>query len=108
MKYLLLLAIRIYWKIPLKMHQRCIFRETCSHYVYRITSEEGLWAGLRALRERNELCRPGYLVYRSQGRFFLKTANGKIIQEEDIALSELPPNNQSFLDLDNYPVLPKD
>ena len=102
MKHLLLLAIRIYWKIPTKWHQRCIFRETCSHYVYRIASERGFIAGLAALKERNELCRPGYVVYRSQGHYFLQTVNGTIIEEKDIAKSELTPNNKHILDLDNY------
>ena len=102
MKYLLLLAIRIYWKVPTKWHNRCIFRETCSHYVYRIASQQGFLAGLRALRLRNELCRPGYVVYRSQGRYYLQTANGTVFTEEDIALTELPPHNQHILDLDNY------
>lgn len=102
MKYLLLLAIRIYWKIPTKWHQKCIFRETCSHYVYRIASERGFKAGITALRERNELCRPGYVVYRSQGHYYLRTANGIVFEEHDIALSELPPYNGFILDLDNY------
>lgn len=100
MKHLLLLAIRIYWKIPTKWHQRCIFRETCSHYVYRIASRQGFRAGMKALRQRNELCRPGYVVYRSQGKYYLRTANGSIFEEHDIALSELPPYNKKILD--NY------
>ena len=101
MKYLLLLAIRIYWKIPTRWHGRCIFRETCSHYVYRIASEQGFLAGIRALQERNRLCRPGYLVYHSENRYYLKTANGQVFEEEDIALTELPPYNQNILDFDN-------
>lgn len=102
MKFLLLLAIRIYWKIPTKLHKRCIFRETCSHYVYRIASEQGFIAGIKALLERNELCRPGYIVYKSLGRYYMKAANGTIIEEKDIALSELPPINNNILDIDNY------
>ncbi len=104
MKYLLLLAIRIYWMIPTKAHDKCIFRETCSHYVYRIASEHGLMAGLRALRERNELCRPGYVVYQSGGKYYLRTANGTVIEEEEIAASELPPLNQNILNLDEVDV----
>ena len=106
MKYLLLLAIRIYWKIPTKLHQHCIFRETCSHYVYRIASEQGIFAAFKAIRERNELCRPGYIVYKSLGHYYLKTANGTIFEEGDIALSELPPINNKILDLDNYQYIP--
>lgn len=102
MKHLLLLAIRVYWKIPTKWHQKCIFRETCSHYVYRKASERGFKAGIAALRERNELCRPGYVVYLSQGHYYLKTANGTVFEEQEIALSELPPCNKHILDLDNY------
>lgn len=102
MKFLLLLAIRVYWKIPTKLHQRCIFRETCSHYVYRIASKQGFIAGIKALLERNELCRPGYVVYKSLGHYYMKTANGTIIEEKDIALSELPPINNNVLNLDNY------
>lgn len=102
MKYLLLLAIRIYWRIPTKLHQKCIFRETCSHYVYRIASNQGFLAGVAALRERNELCRPGYVVYRYQGHYYLKTANGTIVEEQDIAFSELPPRNKNIIDIDSY------
>ena len=102
MKYLLLLAIRIYWRIPTKLHQKCIFRETCSHYVYRIAGNQGFLAGIAALRERNELCRPGYVVYRYQGHYYLKTANGTIVEEQDIAFSELPPRNKNIIDIDSY------
>ena len=102
MKYLLLLAIRIYWRIPTKLHQKCIFRETCSHYVYRIASNQGFLAGVAALRERNELCRPGYVVYRYQGHYYLKTVNGTIVEEQDIAFSELPPRNKKIIDIDSY------
>ena len=104
MKFLLQLAIRIYWRIPTRLHARCIFRETCSHYVYRIAGEQGFLAGIHALRERNRLCRPGYVIYRSQGHFFLKTATGEVFEEKDIALSELPPHNTRFLNLDCYPI----
>ena len=102
MKFLLLLAIRIYWIIPTKWHDRCIFRETCSHYVYRIASQQGFIAGIKALRLRNELCRPGYVIYRSEGKYYMKTANGKVFSEEEIALKELPPYNNKILDLDIY------
>ena len=101
LKYLLLLAIRLYWRIPTKLHQRCIFRETCSHYVYRIASEQGFLAGIKAFKERTELCRSGYVIYKSLGRYYMKTANGTIFQEDEIALSQLPPNNCNILDLDN-------
>ena len=107
MKHLLLLAIRIYWKLPTQLHQRCIFRESCSHYVYRIACTKGFWAGVQAMKLRYKLCRPGYVVYKSEGRYYLKTANGTIFEEEDIAPSELPPISNHILDLDDYSYIPK-
>ena len=104
MQKLLLMAIRIYWKIPTRLHEKCIFRESCSHYVYRMAKEHGFKAGIKALRERNDLCRPGYVVYCSEGRYYLQTASGRIIDEKDIALSELPPQSNNYIDLDQYKV----
>lgn len=101
MRYLLLLAIRIYWVIPTELHSKCIFKETCSHYVYRIAKQQGFIAGINALKERNELCRPGYLVYRYEGHFYLKTASGKVFAESDMSDSILPPNNSQLLDFDD-------
>lgn len=101
MKSLLLLAIRIYWRIPTKYHDKCIFRESCSHYVYRIAQQQGFRAGIRALLERNELCRPGYMVYKWEGRFYLKTAGGTLVREEEIAEKLLPPHSRRYLDFDD-------
>lgn len=101
MRYLLLLAIQAYWLIPTRLHDRCIFRESCSHYVYRVARQRGFLAGLSALMERNSLCRPGYVVYRFEGKFFLKTAGGQVFEEDDIALSLLPPLNMDYLDFDD-------
>lgn len=101
MRFLLLLAIRIYWLIPTRLHSKCIFNETCSHYVYRIAKQKGFVEGIKALKERNNLCRPGYIVYRFQGRFYIRTAEGRVFGEEDISPNILPPENNQFLDFDN-------
>ncbi len=97
-------AIRIYWRIPTKLHSKCIFRETCSHYVYRIAEQKGFIEGIKALRERNGLCRPGYLVYRFQGHFYLKTAGGQIFEEGEISHNILPPQSNQFMDFDNMSI----
>ncbi|WP_366914024.1 membrane protein insertion efficiency factor YidD [Niabella sp.] len=60
MRYFLLLIIRLYWLTPEKNRRRCLFKETCSRYVYRITRQQGLRAGLAALKDRRRKCRPGY------------------------------------------------
>jgi putative component of membrane protein insertase Oxa1/YidC/SpoIIIJ protein YidD len=62
MKWLLLRAIRIYQSVPFKRDRVCIFRESCSHHVYRVTSESGFLAGIRAFAERGQQCRPGYRI----------------------------------------------
>ena len=100
MRYLLMFAIRLYWKVPTKLHDKCIFKETCSHYVYRIAEHQGFVAAIKAFKERNKLCRPGYVVYKSMGKFFLKTANGEIFEEEYISPNLLPPYRNTFLDFD--------
>ena len=63
MKGLLLAAIRAYWAwTPRARRRTCLFGESCSRHVYRVTADGGLIAGLRALRQRARRCRPGYLV----------------------------------------------
>ncbi len=101
MKYLLMFAIRIYWRIPSKLHSKCIFKETCSHYVYRIAEQKGFIDGMKAFLERNELCRPGYIVYRFDSKFYLKTANGQVFEEQYIASTLLPPYSNTFTDFDS-------
>lgn len=100
MQHLLLLIIRIYWHLPTKYHDKCIFRESCSHYVYRITKDKGFVAGIKALLKRNNMCRPGYVIFKFEERFYLKTANGILVNEDDIALSQLPPKNMQYVDFD--------
>lgn len=100
MRYLLMFAIRIYWRIPTKLHNKCLFKETCSHYVYRIAKHQGFKAAFKALKERDELCRPGYVVYKSMGRFYLKTANGQVFNEEYISPNVLPPIAKIHIDFD--------
>jgi len=60
MRYLFLLGIHIYWLIPGKSRRTCIFKESCSRYVYRITNKHGFKKGLSALKERKQQCQPGY------------------------------------------------
>ncbi|WP_394803540.1 membrane protein insertion efficiency factor YidD [Niabella hibiscisoli] len=61
MRYSLLFAIQLYWLlVPKKSRKRCVFKETCSKYVYRIARQQGLRAGIAALNDRRKKCRPGY------------------------------------------------
>src|SRR5260221_10985765 len=85
MKALLLLAIRFYWRIvPESRRRRCLFRETCSRYVYRATAHVGFRAGIRALMERAAQCRPGYTVHTTMANLEVVCRNGKIIRADAI------------------------
>jgi len=60
MRYWLLILIRLYWLIPKKYKRRCIFKESCSRYVYRIAKEKGFKKGLDGIKKRTHQCQPGY------------------------------------------------
>jgi uncharacterized protein len=61
--------IRIYWLLPKSRRRKCLFKESCSHYVFTLTSNKGLREGLRTLKLRLKQCRPGYYIF--------KTGDGK-------------------------------
>ena len=63
MKIVLLAAIRAYWRFwPPQRRRTCLFRESCSHHVYRRTVEAGIGGGLTALIARVRRCRPGFVA----------------------------------------------
>ncbi|WGH76692.1 membrane protein insertion efficiency factor YidD [Tenacibaculum tangerinum] len=88
MKYLLLLGIKSYWKFkPKDKPPRCIFRKSCSHYVYEETKNTGFIAGIKALMYRFKNCTYGYELYTNpvnkKKQLLLK--NGEVVDEENIA-----------------------
>jgi uncharacterized protein len=57
--------IRLYWFCKSKNSQsKCIFRISCSHYVYEIAQKQGFLKGLKALRFRYQNCRFGFEIFR--------------------------------------------
>jgi hypothetical protein len=46
--------------IPPHRRRPCLFRETCSLHIERVTREAGGLAAMRALLKRIRCCRPGY------------------------------------------------
>jgi putative component of membrane protein insertase Oxa1/YidC/SpoIIIJ protein YidD len=60
MRFFVLFFIRFYWIIPKCYRNRCIFKEPCSKYVYRITKEDGFRAGIIAFKYRFQKCRQGF------------------------------------------------
>ncbi|MRG48376.1 membrane protein insertion efficiency factor YidD [Chitinophaga sp. SYP-B3965] len=59
------MLIHLYWLVPKRWRRACIFKETCSSHIYKIASEKGTIAGIRALRARIKKCRPGYSFYKT-------------------------------------------
>jgi hypothetical protein len=76
---------------PEKKRRYCLFKETCSHYVYRHTAEGGFFKGTIALKQRLKKCRKGYKLYSSLQGFEMELADGSIIKEDEISLRLLEP-----------------
>jgi putative component of membrane protein insertase Oxa1/YidC/SpoIIIJ protein YidD len=86
MRQILLLSIRVYQKFwPNKLKGKgCVFSESCSNHVFRITKRKGFTSGVKALRTRVRDCRPGYYIVKMEDEVILITRKGSIYQEEKI------------------------
>lgn len=81
MKFVLLFFIKLYWSlIPENKRKCCLFRESCSKYVYRTTIEQGFEKGFKALLERYRLCKPGNHIIAIKEDSYLITKNFEIIK----------------------------
>src|ERR1041384_4634371 len=98
MALFLMHLIRLYWRfVPEARRRHCLFRETCSRYVYREIESNGTLKGLRALWDRICACRPGFQLRVHQHRFEIVCRNGATIQDGDfgaIVLAALSPHRQ--------------
>jgi putative component of membrane protein insertase Oxa1/YidC/SpoIIIJ protein YidD len=64
MKNIILFIIQIYWNIiPKSKRKKCIFKISCSNYVFEITKKQGYIAGLKAFRFRYRNCRGGFEIF---------------------------------------------
>jgi hypothetical protein len=78
-KAIFIFCIKVYWfLIPPSKRRKCIFRESCSIYVYRHLQEGGFINGINAFKRRFYQCRPGYKV-------FYNSSNGAL----EVELSDL-------------------
>lgn len=99
MKFFLISIIRLYWLLlPVTKRKKCLFDETCSNHVYRITCENGGLRGLQALIRRYKQCRSGYTIYKDEktGAYSLYLKDGTVINEADISISLMPPYNYKY------------
>lgn len=103
MKWVFLILIKLYWIIfPEKKRRTCLFKETCSHYVYRSASGGGFFKGAIALQDRLKKCRKGYHLYTSPNGFEMELADGSIIDEAEIAPNLLEPIHKQMQDISGY------
>jgi uncharacterized protein len=88
MKSLLLLLIKIYWLvIPAKKRRKCIFRISCSRYVYEKCRKEGFISGLKAFKYRFQNCRSGAHIVENPitGKLQIILPNHEILEEKDFS-----------------------
>jgi len=72
--------------IPEVNRNKCIFSESCSNNVYRVTEQQGLIAGLKAFNFRFANCRSGFKIFKDpNGQLFIKLVTGKTIRECEIS-----------------------
>ena len=88
MKHLFRVLIQAYWiLIPEKHRKTCLFRESCSRYVYRETTKNGFLAGIGAIRQRFLVCRTEYELTSKNGTIILHLCDGTQIFEDGIAFN---------------------
>jgi len=86
MKILLLFFIKMYWfLIPAKKRKKCLFKKSCSHFVFDIAKKEGLVKGLKALKYRWKHCRPGYYIINGVAGKILISAHNEVFDKNEIA-----------------------
>jgi uncharacterized protein len=101
MKYFLLFLIKVYQTFfPRRFRGVCLFKESCSNFVYRITKEKGLKGGIKAFIYRYRNCRASYKITEENGMVLLITVENEIIEKEFIdenILSEYEKNKYKML-----------
>jgi putative component of membrane protein insertase Oxa1/YidC/SpoIIIJ protein YidD len=65
MKYLILLTIRLHWLLPKNKRRKCIFKKSCSNYVFEATRESGFLEELKAFYFRYKNCRGGFEIFKN-------------------------------------------
>ena len=93
MKWLLIAVIHLYRRLPPRFKRKCLFKETCSSHVLRMTRQSGLRAGVRNLMLRVSQCRAGYAVLFDGDlkHWVVRFANGSVGGRDEVADFVLAP-----------------
>lgn len=86
MKYIILIVIKLYWLIPSQFKRKCIFKESCSMYVYRNTHDNGFMIGIKSLLYRIKICRPNYRFIILEKKEYVILADNSLISKEKTTL----------------------
>jgi uncharacterized protein len=87
MRLFLLCCIRLYWRIPAAKRRRCLFKESCPRYMYRVAKQEGFVKAVQALRMRMRQCRAGYSSFTAaDGRDWVLLNDGTVVSKTDTVL----------------------
>lgn len=66
MRTLIILVIKSYWfLIPKEKRRHCVFRKSCSNYVYEVTQEKGFVKGIKAFIFRFRNCRNTIEIFKN-------------------------------------------
>lgn len=85
MNLLVQLLIQFYWACyPSSLKGKCLFKESCSNYVFRISKQEGFVAALRAVIFRYRNCRSGYNIIEIEGKKVLVSKSKGLFSQDDI------------------------
>lgn len=73
--------------IPESKRRKCIFRESCSRYVYNKIINEGFFSGLKALQYRHNNCRAGFHIFKNPvtEKTNILLPNYQILEQSEIA-----------------------
>jgi uncharacterized protein len=86
LKWFGLAIIRIYWLIPKRHRRSCIFKQTCSQYVYCALQTNGFVAGIKAFMQRFYQCRPTYGVIDIDNQTFVLLNDNTLILKSETNL----------------------
>lgn len=87
MKWALLIPIKIYWfLIPETRRRICLYKESCSKYVYRNTNANGIIFGLKCLLHRVKRCNSQHeiIFLPEENTHIIRLKTGEFLQNGEI------------------------
>lgn len=80
--------IHLYWLFKSNDRRaKCVFKKSCSTYVYEKTKEEGFIIGIKAFLFRFKNCRGGFEIFKNpiNNKTQMLLPSGIVIEKEEIA-----------------------